>query len=444
MTPGTRENGNVLLAMFGLLALASVSTVILARLVSSEKVSRHDVAFEQSLQGAEAGLDLMAAQIQANPLSSSFSPVTGSVAATGATYTVTASGANGAWTVTAKGTQTYAQSTVSRTLTETVTVGNLLNVPLFADTNLTLGGGSGKSGVDTYSSAVSSDVCANGGSQVSMLQAIGVPDLRMCTPATPGLGAAATNGTFSAVGTDVSNLAEADIYNAPASGVSNPDATGRCVGDTGTCASANVVTRTDRLTYPLANVCQSGIGGGATAYDGSFALAANAVYSFSNVTLNATAVANLANLAGSQIVICFSGDLDLVPAVPLNSTPSSTNLLDLNPRPPSTLLLISTSGACPTSSPVYTCISNGTGPRVNFGLNPALGSTLSVLPTSLSAVVYAPNAQCTASGHVDVYGAVVCGALTAPSGFNVHYDTQLGNMSFTRPVTVSSWREITS
>ena len=105
--------------------------------------------------------------------------------------------------------------------------------------------------------------------------------------------------------------------------------------------------------------------------------------------------------------------------------------------------LISTSGACPASSPVATCIANGTAPRVNFGLDPALGSTLSVLPTSLSAVVYAPNAQCTASGHVDVYGAVVCGALTAPSGLNVHYDTQLGSTSFTRPVTVSSWREIT-
>ena len=438
--PGTRENGNILLALFGVLALTSLSTVILARLVSSEKVSRHEVAYEQSLEGAESGLDLMATQVRANPTATSFNPINGTVAATGATYSVTAAGSGGTWTVTSRGTKTYAKYTVNRTVTETVTVGNLLNLPLFADTNLTLGGASGKSGVDNYSSAVSSDVCNNGGGRTSMLQPLGTPDLRMCSEASPALGAVGTNGTFSAVGTDINNISEADIYNAPGTGFTSPSATGSCVGDGGTCGSSKVVTHTTKLSFPLANVCQNGIGAGATAYDGSFALAANAVYNFTNVTLNATAIANLGNLANSQIVICFSGDLDLVPAVPINSAISS---LLANPRPPSSLLLISTSGSCPTGSPVYVCISNGQGPRVNFGLDPALGNTLSILPTSVSAVVYAPNAQCTASGHVDVYGAVVCGALTAPSGINVHYDTQLGSMAFTKPITVSDWREIT-
>ncbi|HVU75028.1 MAG TPA: hypothetical protein VHE83_18835, partial [Mycobacteriales bacterium] len=415
-----------------------------ARLVTSEKVSRHEVAFEQSLEGAEAGLDLMAAQVRANPLATSFANIDSSVAATGAVYHVTATGSNGSWTITSRGTQTYARKTVTRTLTETVSVGKLLNYPLFADTNLTLGGASGKSGVDNYDSKVSSDVCTTGGTQTTMLQLLGTPDLRMCHQTSPTLGAVATNGTFSAVGTDINNVSEADIYNAASAGSNDPDATGKCVGDTTTCNSSNVVTRADKLSYPLANVCQNGIGAGATAYDGSFALAANAVYNFTNVTLNATAIANLGNLSGSQIVICFSGDLDLVPAVPINSTVTSVLPPIVDPRPPATLLLISTSGACPTGSPVYVCISNGTGPRVNFGLDPALGSTLSALPTSLSAVVYAPNAQCTASGHVDVYGAVVCGSLTAPSGFDVHYDTELGSTPFTQPVTVSNWREITN
>ena len=98
-----------------------------------------------------------------------------------------------------------------------------------------------------------------------------------------------------------------------------------------------------------------------------------------------------------------------------------------DPRPPASLLLISTA-------------TTGPDPVVNFGTG---------LPgeTAVSAVIYAPNAVCSASGHVDVYGTLICKSVTAPAGLDVHYDSQLssfGNSTFDRSVTVSHWHEITN
>jgi hypothetical protein len=227
--------------------------------------------------------------------------------------------------------------------------------------------------------------------------------------------------------TDLPKIGQADIDNAPAQGSTDPTATGKCGGDTGVCSAVGgqVQLNQERLEYPLSSLCANGIGGGATAFDGSTVLAANTVYSFSDVTLSANAVADLGNVANSRIVICFNGTLTLPPLVPLNSTPAPGHPLTLNPRPPTTLVLISTAGDNPV---------------VSFGAN---------LPdeTAVSAVIYAPNATCTGTGHVDVYGVLICKSVTAPGGLDVHYDTQVdtfGNSMFDRSVTVSHWHEITS
>jgi hypothetical protein len=91
------------------------------------------------------------------------------------------------------------------------------------------------------------------------------------------------------------------------------------------------------------------------------------------------------------------------------------------PRPPSTLMLIDTS----TSSSSTITIGDGINQE-----------------TALSAVIYAPHATCTMSGHVDLYGAMICGSVNAPSGINVHYDQQLKTSTTMQTVTVSNWREV--
>jgi hypothetical protein len=341
--------------------------------------------------------------------------VTGSDASTSTSWTASATGGSGHWVLTSTGTASGSATRVSRTITQSVDVTSVLGSTdaMFGTTSLTLGGGAAN-GVDTYDSAVDSSVCASDGSAQSM----GYSGARMCTHRTPALGRVGTNGPLTIPGSALGNLDGADIYAVGTPGYPDPLDTGSCAGDATACSSSKISTHPDAAAFPLSSQCSQGIGAGAAAYDGSLALAANAVYSFTNVTLNATAIANLANVSGSTLVICFSGQLDVVPTVPLNSAVQTVLPLRLAPRAPSTLILISTSG-----SPTV---------RLNAGLG---------LSTSLSAVLYAPNASCTATAHVDLYGAMVCGTVSAPSGINVHYDTEVASIPFDQSVTVSAWRE---
>jgi hypothetical protein len=406
----TGDDGNIVFALLGIMMLTFIVLIGFTQVILGEKQSRHDRAFEQALAAAESGLDQLLTEAKASPLATSLTPISGSDAANKTSWTATATGGSGHWTLTAVGRSDGAIRPITRTITQQVDIGALLSYPLFGTTSVTIGGDGSASGIDTYDSSMSSAVCAANGSASSML-AVGT---RMCTHASPAVGRIGTDGPLTMAGASLPNMGGVDIYNTGVAGYTNPLATGRCVGDATACnaVGSSIVTHEDKLDFPLSSQCANGIGAGATAYDGSLALAANAVYSFTNVTLNATAVANLANLSGSTLVICFSGTLNVVPTVPINSTVS------LTPRAPSTLILISTSG-----SPTV---------RLNAGLG---------LSTKLSAVVYAPNATCSATAHVDLYGAMVCGSVSAPDGINVHYDTQVGNIPFDRPVMVSAWRE---
>jgi hypothetical protein len=423
------DEGSIVMAMLAIVVVTGLLTLGLATILSSHLAARHDVAFESALTGAERGLDELIAQAKANPTAASFPAITGT-AGSGTTYSASASAVSGGWLVDSTGTATNEGRTVTRHIQATVSVGDLLSVPLFGKTSLNLGS-TGPSAVDRYDSAVSSDVCTTSGATASMSDS----DTRMCTHAVQSFGPAVTDGPLTMRSVDLSSMSGVSIFNTPVPGFTDPDATGACVGDAGVCAAVGttVVTHHERLDFPLSSVCAQGIGAGAVSYSGTTALAANAVYSFTNVTMNATAIANLANVAGSQIIICFNGTLTIPAGLSLNSTvkcspvttPSCTPSRS-NPRPPSTLLLISTSGGAST-------------PAVSLG-----GGSSS--ETSLSAVVYAPNANCTATGHVDVYGLLVCGSVTASGGVDVHYDTQIDQLSatagFDRPVTVSGWREL--
>ena len=423
---GAGDEGSIVLALFAMMVVSGLLTVGLATIVNAHSLARHDTAFESALTGAEEGLDELVAQVKASPTSTSFAPASGTTTA-GVAYQATATVSGSSWLIDATGTATSAGKTVTRHIQATVTVRNLLSdsqgssVPLFGKTAVNLGT---QSGVDRYDSTIGSDVCDTSGNQVSM----GATNTRMCQPAAPRFGHLATDGTLTMKSLDLPNIAEADISTAPAAGSGDPDATGNCGGDGGVCGAigGEVQLKQDRLEYPVdTSLCSQGIGGGVTAYDGSTVLTANTVFNFSDVTLSANAVADLNNVAGSRIIICFNGTLTLPPLVPLNATTSPGHPLLLDPRPPTSLLLISTANSHQD-------------PVVNFGGG---------LPgeTSVSAVIYAPNADCIAAAHVDVYGSLICGQVSAPGGLDVHYDTQtasFGNSTFDRAVTVSNWHEL--
>jgi hypothetical protein len=416
-----QDEGSIVIAMLGIMIVTFIVLVGMTQIIVGQRLTQHDRNYEQALSAAETGLDKLLSTVKAAPLAASAAPVTGGDPTTSTTYSATATGGSGHWVLTSTGTATRGPRPVSRTISQHVDVHNLLTsqAALFGTRSLTLGGAGSANGVDTYDSAVSSAVCAADGSAQSM----GYASARMCTHASPALGSLGTDGPLTMPGAALPNVAGADIFNAGVSGYPNPDNTGTCAGDAATCAAVgtSVTTHPDPLEFPLSSQCANGIGAGVSAYDGSLALAANAVYNFTDVTLNVTAIANLQNLAASQIVICFSGELDILPILPINTTIATLLPLRLVPRPPSTLILISTAPASGTPKI-----------KLNAGLP---------LASSLSAVIYAPNADCTATAHVDLYGLAVCGTVSAPNGINVHYDNQVGNLAFDSPLSVSDWRE---
>jgi hypothetical protein len=420
------DRGSIVLALLGVVIMTSVVTIGLASVVKGQQQTRHDQAFSQALTGAESGLDAMVAQVKASPSSNSFSSISGTDSSTGVTYTASATGSNGSWQIDSVGTSTYHGHSITREVQESVTLTGVYSVPLFGKTALTAGSSSGVNQYDSGSSGSASPTTC------SVLPNTGVAGLlatTMCTPTISGTGAAATDGALTMAGSDLGNFSEVDIYNVAAGGYTNPDAIGSCVGDSTACASSKVKKSTSVLAYPDSTVCSNGIGINASAITGSNYLAAGAVYNVTgNLTLNAAVVANLTNLASSGITLCFNGNLT-IPSLgaagvttPWNATVNTAVPLTYAPRPPATLTLIDTATTSGSST-----ISIGD------GLNQE---------TAISAVIYAPHATCTATGHVDLYGVLVCGSVGASSGVNVHYDTELKTTSQTQTVTVSNWREV--
>jgi hypothetical protein len=422
-----RDEGSIMLAMIGILILTSVVTVGLASVLKGQAQTRHDEAFAQALSGAETGLDSMVARIRSAPTSTSQSPITGTNTTTGASYSTTATYTSGSWLVDSVGTATVASGAVlTRRVQETVTVSGLFGVPLFGDTALNMGDGSS---VDEYDSGTNG---SNSPTQCSVLPHTGIIGLiatTMCTPDISSYGPAATNGSLTMKGGDIAKFSTVNIDDAAPSGYSSPDFAGTCVGDSIACASTSVVRSSTALSYPDSTSCSSGIGVDASAVAGSNYLAAGAVYNIlGDLTLNAAVTANLSNLSTSAIMLCFNGNL-LVPSLgaagvtlPWNSYIYSALPLRYAPRPPSTLMLIDTASA--GSSSTIT---------IGDGLNPE---------TALSAVIYAPHASCVIKGHLDLYGAMICGSISAPDGISVHYDRQLAASTTQQTLTVSNWREV--
>lgn len=423
------DEGSLIIAMLGVMILTSVVSIGMATVITGQHATRHDQTFAQALTGAESGLDSMVAQVKASPSATSFAPLTGTDASTGVTYrtTVTYAAGTSSWLVDSVGTATRAGQTVTREVQETIKVAGLYDVPLFGDTALTAQSGSG---VGIYDSGTNGNAAATSCAVLPDTGVLGLLATTMCTPSQTATGPAATNGSLTASGGDLSNFSEIDIDNATANSAINPTATGTCVGDSTVCSSSTVVSQPQKLIYPDSTACSSGIGATASTITGSNYLAAGAVYNLvGDLTLNAAVTANLTNLSASAITLCFNSNL-VIPSlgaagvtVPWNSYVSSVLPLQYTPRPPATLQFIDTATSG-SSSTIY----------IGDGLNPE---------TAISAVIYAPHANCVINGHLDLYGTLICGSVSAPGGVTVHYDSQLKAVGAAeQTVSVSNWHEV--
>ena len=83
------DEGSLMLAMFAILVISSLTVVIAATVVTGAKQSLQDQRFEQALEVAEVGLSQMNSLIQSNPKAVSMAPLTGTTT-DGGSYSVSA------------------------------------------------------------------------------------------------------------------------------------------------------------------------------------------------------------------------------------------------------------------------------------------------------------------------------------------------------------------
>ena len=173
---------------------------------------------------------------------------------------------------------------------------------------------------------------------------LGLLATTVCTPAQTAHRPAATNGSLTASGSDLSNFSAIDIDNATASSAINPTATGKCVGDSTVCASSKVVKSAAEARLPRQHrVHQWDRRDRFGDHRVELPCGRRGLQPVGNLTLNAAVTANLTNLASSGITLCFNSNL-FIPSlgaagvtVPWNSYVSSALPLQYTPRPPSTL-----------------------------------------------------------------------------------------------------------
>jgi hypothetical protein len=416
------ERGSIMLALLAIVILTAVATVGLATVVEGQSQTRHDTAFAQSLNNSESGLDSMVDQIKSHPANANAPELinTGKYDATAVVTSVVKDGTgaitNRTWLIDSKGTATSQHHTVTREVQEQISLSNAYTVPLYGINSLGLGQGSG---VEIYDPGTTGGSFTQVGTGLLGLLSTSILEYN----GTPG--AAATDGPLSVSSNDLSQFSQIGRENLTAS-----------CGDATSCGSTTVVNSSNPPAV-LPTPCQAGIG---TDLDinaltnGTQGLNVDAIYNIlPGFTFNATLNTDLANLGDTGITLCDSVIPLVIPSlaanlgplgtltVPINSVCSTVNLTlaqDCTMRDPQTLQFFDT-GAAP--------IQLGTGG-----------------PTVISGVIYAPGANCTISGNVILYGALICGNITSTPGssIDVEYDDQLNYNITERTVTVTNWNEV--
>jgi hypothetical protein len=424
------DEGSLMLAMFAILVISSLTVVIAATVVTGAKQSLQDQRFEQALEVAEVGLSQMNSLIQSNPKAVSMAPLTGTTT-DGGSYSVSATKSNYTWTVTSAGTSTGGALAKTRTVQDQVSVTPLFNMAAFGKVEITFLGGNG---ADSYNSNLNSDICAasigynsspsanyvDPGPAANAGTSSAQTDISMCQPTR--LGAAGTNGELSLQGGVADRIDAANIYNAK-DHITDPlpNATGTCVGVTATC---NLFS-TGRLTYtrepvpfPNINTCDFPAGSSPVASNGGGTFGGRA-YNLSDVTLDGSTV--FTGTVTQPTILCISGKLTVSPQQLINFTPgghiiapSTTNALI--PRPPASLLIY---------------VTGTSDSEVTMGDH-----------ASISAAIYAPHAAIVCGPQGNIYGSLVANSIDNKGGWNFHYDDALRDQMANAPVRISNWVEL--
>jgi type II secretory pathway pseudopilin PulG len=427
------DRGSIILALLAVIILTGVATVGLATAITGQTQTRRDNAFTQSLNSAETGLDSLVAEVKANPTAASIAPLTGTDPKTGSTYSGTAvcqtsggcAGATATWLVKASGTASRAGHAITRTVEEKVDLTSVYSVPLFGKTALNVGN---NSGVNTYTNNQVGSATA--GNEESIGSLLGLSLINLWEPKDTTPGDAATDGTFTVTGTqNTSDFSQV--------GLNGPAANGNCNGST--CPS-NVVPIDGTLNMPAPAQCANGIDVGENLVNGSgnTVLSDGAVYDILSAAQGASPL--ILNTNMTQNLATGQGDMTLCTDLPITipSLPTVGGLVTADSAFNMNCLPVTIPLSCVPNDPeTFNLIEEGTG-ALNFGTS-GTGTTI------LSGVIYAPNASCTITGNVIIYGTLICGSVNAGTGasLTINYDDELQDDQTLETVEESNWTEIT-
>jgi hypothetical protein len=468
------DRGSIILALLGILILTTVASVGLAAVVNGQHQTRHDNTFSQSLNNAESGIDAMVANIKANYNSPTIDTPPNDL--TSANYTVdgftvhatpinnidkTGNVNSTTWTITATGNSTTQNNTISRTVSETVTILHTYHAPVLGTDALQLQPGSG---VGDYTIGDANHPCdpAHGASACApptpISNGVTIPALNLSfgatkitnipVGATPG--GAETGGTLSMSAGDLQNFAQLAVDNSEtceaAAGVGSP-----------LCSTTAVVSQQGPPPTIETPGCESydGIGAGVQLAkhngldlnipDGILVLNTNVDAQLIPPGINGQTVCtnlpvvvptvavnlnNLTNLVGLSGLTNLTG-LGAALDVPIGSSCTDINLnngviqallgllttdsLSCAMNDPSSLVINQLG-----NQPVYLGSGTGCAFPVPSGCTP--------MPTYVSAEINNPGGNCDIDGNVVLYGAINCKTITMEPGstLQVYYPTDAG------------------
>jgi hypothetical protein len=408
MRYGRSERGSLPVAMFAILIVGSLVTVLVGTMVSGQRQTRFDQGFEQSLQVAETGLERMTHLIRSRQRTDDFSLPETTVS--GARYSGVADRVGRTWDLTATGT---AADGTSRTLALTVTIQSLFGVAAFGRTQVELRGANSS---DSYRSGTLNQslfsVLAGGSSICRGLFAADPfnsahsTSTRMCTPT--GKGVVATNAELYLLGGVIDGVDRAEIHYAREN-VVNPleGATGFCGGVTLTCASPKLAYFVDPIELEPDPVVPPGDLTNQGSFTGATLPAGRQLYT--NVTLDTNTVVQ--GTSDNPTVIYLTGTLTVPNGAVVNFESVNGNWV---PKPSPGLLIFSA----------------GVGPALRFGNH-----------ASFSGAVYAPRATFSGGAAGNIYGSMVTGSISTQGSWNFHYDEALGDVETEARRVVSDWAE---
>jgi hypothetical protein len=477
------DRGSIILALLGILILTTVASVGLSAIVNGQHQTRRDNAFVQALNNAESGIDAMVATIKSSDVLNSPSKAlsqtphlkTASYATNG--YDVTATPANNigqtgnadstTWFITAVGTATTQGHTLTRTVTQKVSIAHTYNTPIEGLNGLSMPPGSSitnyqtKTDPLTGASPTTLTPTTIQGPTVSLL---GLPVVTLGNmtitnvPSGGSPGAAQTSGPLSMSASDLSNFAQVAV-----------DQGGTCNASADVCNSTIVVNQSTPAPPIVASGCESynAIGasvnglplnlppvGGLVLTDAVQAqlfppavnqqtICTNLPIVVPTVGVDLTTLTGQLGLSGLSNLAGVSGKVDF----PINSSCTDLNTghiidnlvnyvqtdsVSCSMNDPSTL----------TFNELPVC--NNATPPVCTANTIYLGTGGSV-PTFVSAVIASPAGDCHINGNVIVWGTIACNTISYSPGskLTVYYptDTGLKAANTTHVDTVSDWNE---